>query len=60
MNNDKSYGDDVYYKIIDSNIVCLQWFDENDYNQDRFLKNKKGKCKTFKSRKKAKKYLSKL
>ena len=33
---------DIYYKIyLDSNdeicIVCMQWFDEGDYNQSRFL-----------------------
>lgn len=38
--------DDVYYKIYltDSDvigIVCLQWFDEDDYNRENFLSSKR-------------------
>lgn len=35
---------DVYYRIIRSlndetllTVVCMQWFDENDYEESRFL-----------------------
>lgn len=38
---------DLYYKLIRSNkneewltVVCMQWFDENDYEQSRFLRAK--------------------
>lgn len=36
--------DDVYYRIIRTSeddtlltVVCMQWFDEHDYDKDRFL-----------------------
>lgn len=38
---------DVYYRLIRSHrndewltVVCMQWFDENDYDQSKFLRAK--------------------
>ena len=37
---------DVYYRIYESNgkltVVCMQWFDEYDYDEDRFMVNHLG------------------
>lgn len=37
--------DDVYWRILltndDIHIVCMQWFDETDYDQNKFLSKEK-------------------
>lgn len=35
-------GNEVYYRLFvgrdnEPVVVCMQWFDENDYNQKRFI-----------------------
>jgi len=51
---DKTFASDscslpgVYYRMYQSQrtekicIVCMQWFDELDYHDDRFVKDKRG------------------
>lgn len=48
--------DEVYYKIYKSErkdwqlvVLCMQWFDEDDYYQDRFMKDKDGNALKFES-----------
>ena len=61
-----SDGSDVYYRIIRTNaddslltIVCMQDFDEGDYDQSRFLRAKgTDSILYFSSEEKAIKYLS--
>jgi len=45
---------DIYYKIYKSErknwqlvVVCMQWFDEYDYHQDRFMKDEDGEALKF-------------
>lgn len=46
-------ADDIYYKIYKNNgkygVVCMQWFDEYDYNEDNFLRDKNGEVIRFDS-----------
>jgi len=57
-------SNDVHYKILKSKstglmtIVCLQWFDEFDYDQDRFVRNSQGVIHQFDSEDKAKQKLN--
>lgn len=51
---------EVYYKLYKSErlnnkltVVCLQYFDEIDYIEDRFLTDKNGNPYKFESEKKA-------
>lgn len=51
---------DVYYKIYKTprlddklTIVCMQWFDEYDYDQDRFFYDKDGYLLQFDDEEKA-------
>jgi hypothetical protein len=46
--------DKVYYKIYKSNlldgkltVVCMQWFDESDYESERFFRDKDGRVLKF-------------
>jgi len=53
----------VYYKIIlDSEgtlcVVCLQWFDEFDYDQKRFITDSHGNQREFDNEEDAKKWLN--
>lgn len=57
---------EVYYKIYKSKllhgkltIVCMQWFDEKDYESERFLKDKDGSLLKFYYEKEAIKWLLK-
>ena len=59
-------GNEVYYKIYKSKqlnnkltIVCLQDFDELDYESKRFLKDKEGKILKFYDENKAIRWLLK-
>lgn len=57
--NSKVHGNidtssDVYYRLYQSErqgglitIVCMQWFDEMDYYEDRFVKTSDGEAHTF-------------
>jgi len=45
---------DVYWKLYKSSrgngfitVICLQWFDENDYYEDRFIKNSQDEIHVF-------------
>ena len=44
---------DVYYKILHSSrtekftVVCMQWFDEYDYDEERFVRNKEDEIHVF-------------
>jgi hypothetical protein len=58
----------VYYKILLTRqnklcVVCLQDFDECDYNQDKFLKDEEGEAYKFMEKdggeRKAKEFLNK-
>lgn len=45
-------SEDVYYKIYSSEkhkmtVVCLQWFDEFDYHQHRFVTDLSGDVHVF-------------
>lgn len=47
-------GSDIYYKIYASprfsgllTIVCMQWFDEYDYDEDRFFTDEDGHVLEF-------------
>ncbi|MFS0905681.1 hypothetical protein AB3N02_21795 [Priestia aryabhattai] len=39
-------SNDIYYRILDYKgkltIVCMQWFDEYDYNEEDFLTDEDG------------------
>lgn len=54
-------GNEVYYKLYNYNgyltIVCLQWFDEFDYNEDAFYEED-GKVLVFETEKEAVNYLN--
>lgn len=48
-------NNDVYYKLYKMSknnlitIVCMQWFDENDYYKENFVKNSSGEDHKFES-----------
>lgn len=55
---------DIYYKIIKDDtadkgmsVVCLQEFDEKDYNQDLFIKDKDGNVLIFNTEESAQDYI---
>lgn len=55
---------DIYYKIIKDNeadkgmsVVCLQEFDEKDYNQDLFIKDKNSNALIFNTEEAAQEYI---
>jgi len=51
--------DNVYYKIYYWSIkdcvtvVCMQWFDEDDYNEEHFFKDENGEVLMFYQEKEA-------
>lgn len=54
--------DDVYYKIYLTRenlltVVEMQWFDENDYNKDRFY-SENGEIPQWNNKEEASKYLN--
>jgi hypothetical protein len=55
---------DVYYKLYKSHrnglitIVCMQWFDEWDYHEDRFVRNTEGVIHKFSTEDEAKQKLN--
>lgn len=47
-------SNDVYYRLYQSErigglitVVCMQWFDEMDYYEERFVKTSDGEAHTF-------------
>lgn len=54
---------DIYYKIMKDNtgisVICLQEFDEKDYNQNLFIKDKDGNSLIFTTEEEARKYINK-
>jgi len=46
---------EVYWKILKSyrtdlfTVACLQWFDEADYDEDRFVRNSNDEVHVFES-----------
>ena len=46
-------NDEVYYKIYyyepedHVTVVCMQWFDESDYHENHFFKDKNGEVLKF-------------
>lgn len=63
----KRHGDvgEVYYKLIKSyrndliTIACIQWFDEYDYDQSRFVRNSDNEIHVFESEELAQEKLNK-
>lgn len=58
--NNTEYG--IYYKLYNSRngyvtIICLQWFDEFDYKEEKFVR-KNGKVLSFATEEKAISYLN--
>ena len=54
---------DVYYKIIQCEdgvltVACLQWFDEYDYDQDRFFTDEDGYQLKFDTEEEAEEWLN--
>lgn len=56
---------DVYYKIYQSGrlnglltVVCMQWFDEYDYDQEKFFTDEDGYVLQFDTEKEAEKWLN--
>ena len=56
---------DVYYKIYQSSklnglltVVCMQWFDEFDYDQENFFTDEYGYVLEFESEVEAEKWLN--
>lgn len=56
---------EVYYKIYQSSrlnglltVVCMQWFDEDDYDQDRFFTDEDGDILQFDTEEEAEEWLS--
>lgn len=51
---------DIYYKIMKDNtsisVICLQEFDEKDYDQNLFIKDKDGNSLIFTTEEEARKY----
>jgi hypothetical protein len=55
--------DEVYYRLIWTwaglaTIVCMQWFDEYDYDTSRFIKDRVGDVCKFSSEEDAGKWLN--
>lgn len=55
--------EDVYYKILLTNynklaVVCLQDFDECDYNSDKFIKDDNDSHRTFYTKHDAREWLN--
>ncbi|MGD1416490.1 hypothetical protein [Bacillus stercoris] len=53
---------DVYYKIYLFNemltVVCMQWFDEVDYDQDKFFTDEYGYALEFETEEEAERWLN--
>lgn len=56
---------DVYYKIYQSHrlnglltVVCMQWFDEYDYDQEKFFTDEDGYVLQFDTEKEAEEWLN--
>lgn len=55
---------EVYWKLYRSarnelvTIVCMQWFDEGDYEEDRFIVNSNDEVHTFETEEMAKEKLN--
>ncbi|MCY8228769.1 hypothetical protein MOC30_14360 [Bacillus spizizenii] len=56
---------DIYYKIYQSSrlnelitVVCMQWFDECDYDKERFLTDEEGNALKFDTEENAKRWLN--
>jgi hypothetical protein len=56
---------DVYYKIYQSDrlngmltVVCMQWFDEYDYDKDKFFTDEDGYVLEFDSEQEAEEWLN--
>lgn len=55
-------SDDIYYKIQrnakgDFKVCCIQWFDENDYDQSLFVRDYWGDQLVFKTEEDAEDFL---
>lgn len=50
---DSDFGSDIYYRLYlghrndKISVICLQWFDEADYHEERFVKDSNGRAHTF-------------
>jgi len=57
---------DIYYKIYQSSrlngmltVVCMQWFDEYDYDEDKFFTDEDGDVLKFSTEDEAERWLNK-